>query len=106
MTTTKLCIAIGLMAVITFSTRLFPFVVFGRGEKPAPVIMYLGKYLPPALITAIVVYCFKDIDFLSGMHGLAEIISAITVIALHYKFRNTMLSIAVGTVLYMILIRI
>lgn len=106
MTTTKLCIAIALMAAITFCTRLFPFVVFGRGEKPAPIIMYLGKYLPPALITAIVVYCFKDISFFSGAHGIPEILSAAVVIALHYKFRNTMLSIAAGTILYMVLLRI
>ena len=55
MTTSKLIISILIMAAITFGTRLAPFVIFGRGEKPPEIIIYLGKYLPPAIITIIIV---------------------------------------------------
>lgn len=44
MTTSKLIISILIMAAITFGTRLAPFVIFGRGEKPPEIIIYLGKY--------------------------------------------------------------
>lgn len=106
MTTTKLILSIALMATIIVSTRAFPFVVFGRGKKPAPWVMYLGKYLPPAIITAITIYCFKDIAFYKMPFGIKEIVATLTVILLHYKFKNTMISITVGTVLYMVLLRL
>jgi branched-chain amino acid transport protein azlD len=106
MTTTKLLISIILMSVIIASTRFFPFIVFGNGKQPPKVIMYLGKYLPPAIITAITIYCFKDIKFYELPFGIREIISSLTVVLLHIKFKNTMVSISVGTILYMTLLRI
>lgn len=106
MTTAKLILSIALMAVIIMATRLFPFIVFGSGKKPPEVIIYLGKYLPPAIIVAITVYCFKDIKFYEFPFGIKEIISALSVVLLHIKFRNTMVSITAGTVLYMLLIRL
>lgn len=106
MTTTKLIISIALMAVITMFTRFFPFIVFGSGKKPPKVIIYLGKYLPPAIIVAITVYCFKDVKFYEFPFGIKEILSALTVALLHIKFKNTMISIITGTALYMLLLRL
>lgn len=105
MTPQKIIISITLIALITLSTRALPFIVFGRNEAPAPIILYLGKYLPPAIICAIIVYCFKDITLLSGSHGLPELLSVFTVILLQLKLKNTMLSIFSGTVLYMVLLQ-
>ena len=105
MTTQKIIISIALIALITLSTRALPFIVFGRNETPAPIILYLGKYLPPAIICAIIVYCFKDIKVFSGSHGLPELLSVLTVVLLQLKFKNTMLSIFSGTVLYMALVQ-
>lgn len=102
----KLVISIVLMAVVTFSTRALPFVLFGRGDKPAPIILFVGKYLPPALISAIIIYCFKDVHILYGSHGVPELLAAISVIALQLGFKNTMISIFVGTIFYMLLIRL
>ncbi len=106
MTTAKLIASIALMAFIIAATRFFPFIVFGSGKKPPKAIMYLGKYLPPAIIVAITVYCFKDVKFYEFPFGIREIISAITVVILHLKLKNTMIIITVGTVLYMILLRV
>ncbi|MGN1318075.1 MAG: branched-chain amino acid transporter permease [Lachnospirales bacterium] len=106
MTTTKLVTSIALMALIIASTRIFPFVVFGNGKKPPEIIMYLGKYLPPAIIVAITIYCFKDIKFYEFPFGIREIIASISVVLLHLKFRNTMVSITIGTILYMVLVRL
>ena len=106
MTTTKLITSIAIMAVIIMATRFFPFVVFGSGKKPPDVVMYLGKYLPPAIITAITIYCFKDIRFYEFPFGIREIAASATVVLLHLKFKNTMISISLGTVLYMLLLRV
>ncbi len=105
MSTQKLVISIVLMVVITFSTRALPFILFGRGDKPAPIILFVGKYLPPALISAIIIYCFKDVHILSGSHGIPELLASISVIALQLKFKNTMVSIFAGTIFYMMLVR-
>ena len=106
MTEHNTLIAIAVMAVIISGTRFFPFIVFGKGKKPPKIIMYLGKYLPPVIIVAITVYCFKDINFLIMPYGLKEVVSVLTVVLLHIKFKNTMLSITLGTIVYMLLIRL
>ena len=103
MTTGKLIISILIMAAITFGTRLAPFVIFGRGEKPPEIIIYLGKYLPPAIIT---IYCFKNITLTSGNHAIPEALASITVILLQLKLKNTMISIFTGTALYMVLLHL
>ena len=105
MTTSKLIISILIMAAITFGTRLAPFVIFGRGEKPPEIIIYLGKYLPPAIITIIIVYCFKNVTLTSGNHAIPEVLAS-TVILLQLKLKNTMISIFTGTALYMVLLHL
>ncbi len=102
----KLVACIIIIEAVTFSTRAMPFILFGRGDSPAPIILFVGKYLPPALISAIIIYCYKDVDFFTGTHGLPELAAAICVVLLHLKFKNTMLSIFAGTLFYMILLRL
>lgn len=105
MTTEKLIFSIITIIAVTVFTRAVPFIIFGKGEKPSPLILYLGKYLPPAIICSIIVYCFKDVKILESSYGLPEIISVIAVIVLQNKFKNTMISIFCSTILYMILVQ-
>lgn len=105
MSSTKLIISIGIIAIVTFATRATPFVLFGKGDSPAPIILFVGKYLPPALISAIIIYCYKDVSFLTGMHGIPELLAALAVVLLQLRFKNTMLSIFAGTVFYMFMLR-
>lgn len=86
------------------ATRFLPFIVFSS-QKPTPkYIQYLGKALPAAIFGMLVVYCLRNVDFLSGIHGLPELISIGAVTAVHLYKRNMMLSIAAGTVCYMLLV--
>ncbi len=101
----KLFISIIIMSLVTFSTRAMPFLLFGRGDKPAPIILFLGKYLPPALISVIIIYCYKDIDLMGAQHGIPELLAAAVTVGLHLKFNNTMLSIFAGTIFYMLMLR-
>lgn len=88
-----------------FLTRLIPFLFFPPGKEVPPLIRYLGKALPPAVIGMLVVYCLKGVHLASYPHGLPELIAVAVVVVLHVWKRNNMLSIGAGTVLYMFLIQ-
>lgn len=92
--------------LVTMATRFLPFLIF-RGDKKTPgIIVYLGKVLPYAIMGMLVIYCMKDVSFLSAPYGIPEILSCIVVAALHLWKRNSLLSIGVGTVFYMLLVQL
>ena len=71
--------AIAVVALITWGLRAAPFLLFG--SRPLPKTMrYLGKALPPAIMTVLVIYCLRN--------------------------TNMYLSIIAGTICYMVLIRV
>lgn len=90
----------------TFATRVIPFLVFPKGKEIPKTVQYLGKVLTPAVIGMLVVYCLKDTKILSHPFGIPELISVAVVAVLHIWKRNNLLSIGVGTVLYMVLIQV
>lgn len=97
---------IAVCALCTMLTRVIPFIVFGRKGTVPKTIEYLGKVLPPTIIASLVIFCVKNVDFLGGNHGIAEIISIFVAGALHAFKGNALLSIGASTVLYMVLIRV
>ncbi len=98
-------ITIALCVVATVSMRLLPFVAF-RANKPTPqYIQYLGKVLPGAVFSMLVVYCLRHVDVSSSAHGLPEFISVFVTIALHRWKRHFLISIAGGTLCYMLLVQ-
>ncbi len=94
-----------LVALTTFATRVTPFLIFPKGKEIPKTIQYLGKVLTPAIIGMLVVYCLKNMKILGAPYGIPEMISVVTVAVLHIWKRNNLLSIGVGTVLYMVLIQ-
>ena len=97
--------AIAVMAAVTFLTRFLPFLLFDRGEAPPKIVLYLGRVLPPAIIAMLVVYCLRHVSLLQGSHGLPELIAILLTVGLHLWKRQMLLSIAGGTVCYMLLIQ-
>lgn len=98
-------ITIIVCALGTQVTRWLPFVVFG-GKKDLPkLVRYLGVVLPAAIMAVLVVYCLKGITPLAYPYGLPELISVALVVVLHAWRGNTLLSIASGTVCYMVLVQ-
>ena len=53
----------------------------------------------------LVIYCLKNVSFLSGNHGLPELIAIAVTVGLHLWKRQMLLSIAGGTICYMLLLR-
>ena len=101
MTTTQSIITIIAVVLGTMVTRFLPFLIFPEGKTPPVFIQYLGKVLPYAVISLLIIYCLKDVPA-STTHGLPEAIAILFIIVLHKWKKNTLLSIAGGTILYMI----
>lgn len=105
MTLTQKIITISIVVMGTMLTRFLSFLIFPSGKPTPGYVQYLGKVLPPAVFGLLVVYCLKDVNVLSGCHGLPELISIAFVIILHLRKRQMLLSIGGGTVLYMFLVQ-
>lgn len=106
MTGAQAALTIAMVVLGTLITRFLPFILFPAGRRTPDYVRYLGKALPPAALGLLVIYCLKDVSFLSGSHGLPELIAMAAVAALHVWKRNMLLSIATGTILYMLLVQL
>lgn len=93
------------VAAGTQITRWLPFLLFPEQKKPPAWVTYLGRVLPPAMMGLLVVYCLKSVSWLAAPHGLPELLAIAAVVVLHRCKGNVLLSIAGGTVLYMILVQ-
>ena len=92
--------------LVTMLTRFLPFLLFGEKRKTPELVTYLGKVLPFAIMGMLVVYCLKDVKFLSAPYGIPELIGIVITAGLHIWKRNSLLSIGVGTVSYMLLVQL
>ncbi len=106
MTFTQQMITIGMVTLGTILTRFVPFLVFPAGKPTPQYIQYLGKVLPAAVFGLLVVYCLKNVSLFAGSHGIPELISIAVVVGLHLWKRQMLLSIAGGTVCYMLLVQL
>ena len=85
-------------------SRFLPFAIFNEKRKTPAFVQYLGRFLPSAVFGMLVVYCLRNVHVLSGTHGLPEFISILVTGALHIWKRQMLLSIAGGTICYMLLL--
>lgn len=100
-----LVLVIAVITAVTVLTRALPFIAFGKKELPATV-KYLGNVLPAAIMVILVCYCLKGIRFAESPHGLPELLACAAVAGVHLWKKNMYLSIIVGTVCYMVLLRV
>ncbi len=105
MTLTQQIIIVAMVVLGTAVTRFLPFLVFPSGKPTPKYVQYLGKFLPAAVFGLLVVYSLKDVSVFTGSHGIPEMISILLVIVLHVWKRQMLLSIAGGTVCYMLLVQ-
>ena len=105
MTLLERIITILVIVLGTMLTRFLPFLLFPVGKPTPKAIQYLGNVLPGAVFGLLVVYCLKNVSFLTGSHGIPEFISIALVVVLHLWTRQMLLSITGGTVCYMLLVQ-
>lgn len=97
---------IGAVALGSIVTRFLPFLLFPEHKQVPAGITYLGKVLPPAMMGLLVVYCFKNVSFLTSPFGFPELAAVVGIVFLHRWKGNVLLSIGGGTALYMFLVQV
>ena len=88
------------MAGVTYLTRALPFFIFKKVSEH-PIILFLGDYFPPAVLTLLVIYSLKSVEWAQSPYGLPELTCVALVAIVHLIFKNALISIASGTVIYM-----
>ena len=106
MTLAQQIITVAMIVLGTMLTRFLPFLLFPAGKPTPKYIQYLGRVLPAAVFGLLVVYSLKDVSVFSGSHGIPELIAVAVVVCLHLWKRQMLLSIAGGTVCYMLLVQL
>ena len=106
LTTGQALVIVGAVTLGTIITRFLPFLLFPDSRPVPKLITYLGRTLPAAMMGLLVVYCLRNFSVASAPHGLPELISIAVITALHLWKRNVLLSIGVGTALYMVLVQV
>ena len=99
-----LCLTLVVAAAVIL-TRASSFILFPPGKETPKVILFLGDSLPCALMALLVVYCLKSISVIAAPHGIPELIAIAVVAGLQIWRHNTLLSITVGTIIYMVLVQ-
>lgn len=104
METSYLIGGIIIAAIMTYITRIIPFIFFGKKEPPA-IIKYIEWNMPVMIMVILVFYALKDVKWEAYPYGLAEIIGVAITIITYLKFKNALLSIFIATVTYMVLVQ-
>ena len=107
MTAVQMGLTIAVCTAATMLTRFLPFVVFSsKDQQPPEVVRYLGRVLPAAIFGMLIVYCLKGVSLTSGSHGIPEAIAIGVTVALHKWKHQTLVSIAGGTLCYVLLVQL
>ena len=100
----EIYLAILVMALVNFFTRVTPFLFFRKNELPS-YIVFIEKFFPAVIMTILIVYSVKDVDFSLAPYGIKEIAAVIFTAILHLTLKNYLISIFAGTICYMALVQ-
>lgn len=104
METSYLIGAIFIASIMTYITRITPFLFF-RKKEPSQLIKYIEWNMPVMIMVILVFYALRDVKWEAYPYGLSEIIGVFIAAAIHVKFKNALLSIFLATLTYMILVQ-
>ena len=82
MTVPQQIITVGLCVLSTMLTRFLPFFIFRENQETPAFIRYIGKFLPSAVFGMLVIYCLKNVSFLSGKERVIDAYCGIGTIGL------------------------
>ena len=107
MTALQMGITITVCTAATMLTRFLPFLIFSsKDQQPPEVVRYLGRVLPAAIFGMLILYCLKNVTPFAGSRGIPEALAIAVTIALHKWKHQTLVSIAGGTVCYVLLVQL
>jgi branched-subunit amino acid transport protein AzlD len=105
MSTLETVIMVAVCAITTLATRALAFLIFPAGHATPRFVVYLGRVLPSAITAMLVVYCLKNTAIQSAPHGIPELLAILLVAVLFLKFKNSLVAIAAGTIVYMVMVQ-
>ena len=97
-------LGIAIAALATYLTRILPFLMFDN-KKPSSLITHIETYMPQMIMVILIFYAVREVKFGNFPYGVPEIVGVLIAGAIHLKFRNALLSIAVATFVYMYLVQ-
>jgi|SRR5699024_2152809 len=106
MTHNQMLLTVTIIMVGTMFTRFLVFFIFPPTKEPPQFVTYLGKVLPAAAIGLLVIYAFKDVKVTGAPYAIPELIAILVILFIHKWRRNSLLSIASGTIVYMALVQL
>ena len=92
-------------ALLTFGLRALPFLLLNKRELPKR-IEYLGNVFPMAIMATLVVYCLKSVPESALQDNLILLAGVLVTAVIHIWKKSSILSITVGTVVYMVLVHL
>ena len=90
------------MGMVTFGLRALPFLLPGHWQNHR-IMQRIRTQLPPAIMLILVIFSLSRIPWGDWPHGLPEMVAVIGVAALHLTFRSMIVSVVVGTAIYLVL---
>ena len=101
MTTVQMGLTIAVCTAATMLTRFLPFVVFSSKDQQPPEVVR-----PAAIFGMLIVYCLKSVTPFAGSRGIPEAIALLVTVGLHKWKHETLLSVAGGTLCYVLLVQL
>ncbi|EOJ0153689.1 branched-chain amino acid transporter permease [Campylobacter coli] len=92
-------------SLATYLTRVLAFILF-KNKKENCHLLFVQYNMPLVIIIILFFYTFYEVDFYSYPYGLDFIVSCILVFLIHLLFKNALLSIILGTIFYMFVLRL
>lgn len=106
MNITQLFITILMMVVATQFTRWLPFLIFPEQKAQPQWLNFLAQRLPYASLGLLLMYALKDVDLTKMPYGASELIALGFITLIHTKYHNTLLSIGLGSLVYLVLFNV
>ncbi|EAJ2879126.1 branched-chain amino acid ABC transporter [Campylobacter coli] len=92
-------------SLATYLTRVLAFILF-KNKKENHHLLFVQHNMPLVIIIILFFYTFYEVDFYPYPYGIDFIVSCVLVFLIHILFKNALLSIILGTVFYMLVLRL
>lgn len=99
-------ITVAVIALVTAAIRFLPFLAFRGGRRIPRWIEKLGKALPAAMMGMLVVFCLRGVTVTTLSGWIPALVGCAVVTVTYLWKRNTLISILLGTLCYMLLVQI
>ncbi|MEY5099067.1 MAG: hypothetical protein RJA36_1786 [Pseudomonadota bacterium] len=91
--------SIAAMGLVTYALRGLPFVA-SRWLQRRAVVQRLGRFLPPAIMTLLLLHSARGLALEHPAGPWPEALALALVLLLQWRWRNPLLSILAGTAVY------